>query len=333
MTRSVTDHANDFAAITIRRAFLRGASSSYLDDLRSDQRRAGIRTAIRRGDNRRLFSWLVDTLSYQGVSDRVASGFIQRNGTVAWVDAEKAVKRAPCPKLQSHWHFEGCNYRKSAAACAMPEHMQACALPRFPLRNGRLNQTAASLFLFIRDIADGDLIRWIDKTLVEQKERPAAVRATALLDPLLHIFGASHKVLSMLLSSILLGAGPRRPIWFETGASFVVVDTLVHNFLHRTGVMKRLSNEHAYGPKCYGPNGCAAAIQVAAEKIDARIFDTSFPAYFPRFVQHAVWRFCAIDGLDVCNGNRVDDRKRCEFRYCLDFDVCRKVHLRPQNNA
>jgi hypothetical protein len=333
MIKSDMSAPTDFAAATIRRAFLRGASSNFLDGLQAEQRSAGIRKAIRQHDNRRLFGWLVNTLSYQGVSDRVASGFIQRNGTVDWVDAEKAVERASCPKLQSHWHFEGCNYRKTAAACAMPDHVQACALPHFPLRNGRLNQTAISLFLFIRDIAEGDLIGWIDAKLLELGESPASVRAVALLDPLLNVFGASHKVLSMLLSGILLGAGPRRPLWFETGASFVVIDTLVHNYLHRTGVMKGLSNEHAYGTKCYGPNGCAAAIQAAAAQIDARIFDTSLPAYFPRFVQHAVWRFCSIDGLDVCNGNRVDDRKRCEFRYCLDFDVCRRVRLKSQNNA
>jgi hypothetical protein len=33
------------------------------------------------------------------------------------------------------------------------------------LRNGRLNQTAYCLYLFIRDIADGDLIGWIDQRL------------------------------------------------------------------------------------------------------------------------------------------------------------------------
>jgi hypothetical protein len=39
------------------------------------------------------------------------------------------------------------------------------------LRNGRLNQTAYSLFLFIRDIADGDLVGWIDRQLAEPNDR------------------------------------------------------------------------------------------------------------------------------------------------------------------
>jgi hypothetical protein len=33
------------------------------------------------------------------------------------------------------------------------------------LRNGRLNQTAYSLFLFVRDVANGDLVQWIDDQL------------------------------------------------------------------------------------------------------------------------------------------------------------------------
>jgi hypothetical protein len=39
--------------------------------------------------------------------------------------------------------------------------------------------------------------------------------------------------LAMALSSMLLGAGNQRPLWFEVGATFVAVDTLVHNFLFR----------------------------------------------------------------------------------------------------
>jgi hypothetical protein len=34
----------------------------------------------------------------------------------------------------------------------------------------------------------------------------------------------------------------------------IAVDTLVHNFLHRTGILHRLDASHAYGPACY--HGC-----------------------------------------------------------------------------
>jgi hypothetical protein len=50
---------------------------------------------------------------------------------------------------------------------------------------------------------------------------------------------------------------------------------------------------------------------------------------FPRFVQHAIWRFCAADGLNVCNGNRVDDRKSCENSYCQLFSKCSRKTLMP----
>jgi hypothetical protein len=38
-------------------------------------------------------------------------------------------------------------------------------LPNHWLRNGRLNQTAYALHLFIRDVAEGDLVGWIDLRL------------------------------------------------------------------------------------------------------------------------------------------------------------------------
>jgi hypothetical protein len=61
--------------------------------------------------------------------------------------------------------------------------------------------------------------------------------------------------------------------------------------------------------------------QVAYE-IDARTFDPNFPAAtFPRFVQHALWAFCAQDGLDVCNGNQVDDRRACENVSCPVYSM------------
>jgi hypothetical protein len=57
-------------------------------------------------------------------------------------------------------------------------------------------------------------------------------------------------------------------------------------------------------------------IAAVANRIDATAFNPTFPAVFPRFVQHAIWRYCAQTSFDVCNGNRVDDRKPCENVYC-----------------
>jgi hypothetical protein len=68
------------------------------------------------------------------------------------------------------------------------ENAGACPLPRHDLRNGRLNQTAYSLFLFMRDIAGGDIVGWIDQRLeavdlTRAPDRPASLRQ-ALLEPL-----------------------------------------------------------------------------------------------------------------------------------------------------
>ena len=38
----------------------------------------------------------------------------------------------------------------------------------------------------------------------------------------------------MAFANLLLGADPSRERWVTTGASMVAIDTLVHNWLHRT---------------------------------------------------------------------------------------------------
>ena len=119
----------------------------------------------------------------------------------------------------------------------------------------------------------------------------------------------------MALSCILLGAPNKMRLWTEVGGSMIAIDTLVHNFLHRTGILRRFDANHAYGAACYRPGGCADIIQAVAERIDARQFNPSFPQVFPRFVQHAIWRYCTQSGLDVCNGNRIDDRQSCRTSY------------------
>ena len=53
----------------------------------------------------------------------------------------------------------------------------------------------------------------------------------------------------------------------------IAVDTLVHNFLHRTGILQRLNAGHAYGPACYRPGACAEIIELVAQRIDAREFN------------------------------------------------------------
>jgi hypothetical protein len=112
----------------------------------------------------------------------------------------------------------------------------------------------------------------------------------------------------------------------------IAVDTLVHNFLHRTGILERLDAAHRYGPACYASDGCAAILDGITAAIDARRFNPAFPANFPRFVQNAVWRFCAEGRLDECNGRRIDDRKRCSRTECPVFRRCDRVPLKSKTD-
>ena len=81
----------------------------------------------------------------------------------------------------------------------------------------------------------------------------------------------SDKILMMALSVLFLGAAGRRRRWLEVGGSMIAVDTLVHNFLHRTGILHRFRADHAvWRSPCYRPGGCAEIIEAVVHRIDAR---------------------------------------------------------------
>jgi hypothetical protein len=299
---------------------------TFLEDIRTETRRAGIDKAVTRRDTPTIFDWLLAAFSYQGVSDQVARTYMRRNGRATWSSLSAAFDAQPaCARLRSYWHYEGCRYDKGSFSCASPDHIADCLVPRPRLRNGRLNQTAASFFLFVRDIAKDDLVTWIDGQLTSSI---GADRQDALIGPLRNVYGVSDKILTMSLSELLLGAPINRDKWFDTGVRMIAIDTLVHNFLHRTGILQVCGVAHQYGVGCYDPGGCAAIIQAVSSLIDASKFNASFPSFFPRFVQHAIWRFCAANGLDLCNGNRIDDRERCQISYCQLFQSCGRKQLK-----
>jgi hypothetical protein len=327
----------EYATALIRRVCALAGPLTMIEDLQASARALGISKAVRDHDTSVLFPWLLEQFSFQGIADAVAQGYMDTHGSVTWADLQRALSNSPsCPKLANYWTFHSCGYRKSQGVCAEPEHLPACPLPAAPLRNGSLNQLAYSLFLFIRDIARGDLVPWIDDQLAPLAELPSQERGpaarAALLDPLRHVHGVSDKVLSLALSALLIGAAPVKASWLQVGISLIVVDTLVHNFLHRTGILQRLRAQHAYGPACYGRGGCADLLEMLSAGIDARTFNPTFPAAFPRFVQHAVWRYCAANGLNTCNGNRIDDAQPCANVYCRLFTGCDRLALDKTKN-
>jgi hypothetical protein len=180
-------------------------------------------------------------------------------------------------------------------------------------------------------VADGDLIGWIDHQLAAADDPSSPDRISrmieAVVSPLRQVYAVADKVLMMALSSILITGGRARPRWLEAGTAMIAVDTLVHNFLHRTGILRRFGADHPYGPACYRAGRCADIIRVVTDQIDAQAFNRGFPQPFPRFVQHAVWRYCAQNGLNVCNGNRINDRGRCTNIYCQLYSICDRIVL------
>jgi hypothetical protein len=203
----------------VRRICEVAGARSIIDDCRVGLARHGVIVAVKRHNTPAIFAWLVDGFSYQGVSDRIADGYMEQHGRVRWADIAAALANEPsCSKLACYRAFEGLGYRKGSGSCANPEHQPACPLPRHDLRNGRLNQTAYSLFLFMRDIAGSEIVGWIDQRLatvdlMPVSDRPARSRQ-ALLEPLGHVYGVSNKVLAMALSDLLLAGDAKRPtVW------------------------------------------------------------------------------------------------------------------------
>jgi hypothetical protein len=206
-----TTSAIDHAVRVLHGVCCLAGSASLIDDIRADLQADGIPAAIQRHDTATLFDWLVAALSYQGISDQVTTEYMERHGRAQWADIDAKVAGSPaCPKLRSYWHFYGCRYDKISRTCSEADHIDACPLPSHQLRNGRLNQMAYSLFLFIRDIADADLVGWIDRQF-QAADDPAnpnrlARLREAVIGPLREVYGVSDKVLTMTLSCILVAA-------------------------------------------------------------------------------------------------------------------------------
>lgn len=323
------------ACLAIVRPALLLAPRTYLRDVRSRLREEGIQAAVAQHDTGALYNWIVRLLDRQGISNAAAISFAERHGGARWDEIESALAGRPtCPKLTSYWHFADCGYRKQRETCTRRDWLPLCPLPKMPARKGALSQAAFGLALFIRDICDGDLVGWIDARLTAADPGPGARDRTALmrialLEPLANIAGTGAKTWSMILAELLLGVDPQRERWVTTGASFVAIDSLVHAYLHRIGILRRLDAEHAYGLACYAPGGCADVIAELAARIDAREFSAEFPAYFPRWVQFAMWWFCSADGWSICNLNKIDDHVGCQQVSCPAYLSCDRLKNEP----
>ena len=96
-----------------------------IDDLRHDAIDAGLVAAVEDHDTPAIFDWLMWILSFQGISDAVADGYIDRHGNVTWADIEASLGTDPgCDKLQGYWAFTDCRYHKGLQTCAEPEPLR-----------------------------------------------------------------------------------------------------------------------------------------------------------------------------------------------------------------
>ncbi len=145
------------------------AGSTCLFD-QIDHTQGSLTRAIQQHYTPSLFDYFLHAFNFQGIAD----SYIERHGLPSWAEIEACLEYALCPKLKSYWTFYKYGYRKLALTCNEPEHFLSCSLPQHELRNGRLNQIAYALFLFIQDIADRDLVSWIDRQLAhaDQQDGP-----------------------------------------------------------------------------------------------------------------------------------------------------------------
>ncbi len=309
-----------------------------LGPLRQGMAKTGLAEALATADSNRVYDWLMNLLSLQGVSDAIALGYIATHGNAdrATIRKHLAATRCACPKLAGFEAHLGCRYRKEAATCARPQHLRLCPVRKLPLRKGLLNVQAYSLHFFLHDVCDDDLAGFIDRQIVETKaeagehDQPGADRGSdrdtqtdaadwidmaraRLIAAFSRVEGVSSKLANMILADILLGGRPDNPDWEAVGATCVVVDSLVHKFLDRTGILKACGATHGYGVACHRDHGCDGVIRQLARGIDASTLRPGYPAYFPRAIQAAIWIFCTASELDYCNAANVGKGRQCKI--------------------
>jgi hypothetical protein len=87
----------------IRRVCDIAGQATWIDDLRYDAIDGGLVAAVAAHDTAAIFDWLMRMLSFQGISDAVAEGYMDRQGNVTWAEIEACLSTNPsCDKLQGY---------------------------------------------------------------------------------------------------------------------------------------------------------------------------------------------------------------------------------------
>src|SRR6266516_2630715 len=74
--------AVDHAVRVIYRVCCLAGSASLIDKIRADLDADGVRTAMRKRETAAVFDWLIEAFSYQGISDQIASDYMEHHGYV-----------------------------------------------------------------------------------------------------------------------------------------------------------------------------------------------------------------------------------------------------------
>jgi hypothetical protein len=251
----------------------------------------------------KLYQYLMESFLLSGGGDQSNHGYYaKQNHKPTFNRVRRAVKGAQCPKLASFEAFKGCGYRKTAHKCNEPAFLRTCPLPTFDMKRGALNHMAFSLYFFLRDVAGRDFYAYVTEHF-GQAGGTITDRLETFIKKVTTIANVGPKLAHMALSCLFLTTYPGWD-YRRVGAHMIAVDSLVHNFLHRTGILGAYQLDHPYGPRCHAQNGCLGVIHDLAKHIDCREFNPTLPPDFPRFVQYHIWAYCGQAGENICNGNK-----------------------------
>jgi hypothetical protein len=89
--------AIDHAVGVIYRVCCLAGSASLIDKIRADLDADRVRAAIKKRETAAVFDWLIAALSYQGISDQIASDYMEQHGYVQWDDINEKLAQGRVP--------------------------------------------------------------------------------------------------------------------------------------------------------------------------------------------------------------------------------------------
>jgi hypothetical protein len=187
-----------------------------------------------------LYQYLVEAFLLSGSGDLSSQGYYaKQKHQPTFNRVKQAVNAAHCPKLATFETFTGCGYRKNNK-CNEPAFLSTCPLPTFDMKRGALNQMAFSLYLFLRDVAGRDFYTFTKDHFGQCQSADGTINELleSFIGKVTTIANVGPKLAHMSLSCLFLTTYPGWD-YRVVGERMIAVDSLVHTFLHRTGILDR----------------------------------------------------------------------------------------------